>query len=82
MNATAGVPISPVLDTVTESNANAYVSATIDWGDGTRSTGTLVPAAGGALAVTGTHAYTETGTYNAVVTADDSARRHSKPRTR
>jgi hypothetical protein len=72
VNATAGVPISPVLDTVTESNANAYVSATIDWGDGTRSTGTLVPAAGGALAVTGTHAYTETGIYNAVVTADDS----------
>jgi hypothetical protein len=72
VNATAGVPISPVLDTVTESNANAYVSATIDWGDGTRSTGTLVPAAGGALAVTGTHAYTETGIYKAVVTADDS----------
>ena len=71
VGATAGVPISPVLDSVTESNTNAYVSAVIDWGDGTRTTGTIVPAAG-ALAVTGTHAYGETGTYNAVVTVDDS----------
>jgi len=71
VTATAGVPISPALDAVTESNANAYVSAVIDWGDGTRTTGTLVPTTG-ALAVTGTHAYAESGTYNALVTVDDS----------
>ena len=45
--------------------AGAYVGATIDWGDGTRTTGTIVPAAGGALAVTGTHAYAHAGSYNA-----------------
>ncbi len=72
LSATAGVPISPVLDSVTESNPDAYVSATIDWGDGTRSTGTLVPAAGGALVVTGTHAYAGSGSYSALVTVDDS----------
>jgi hypothetical protein len=73
INATAGVAISPVLDAVTESTSSAYVSATIDWGDGTRTTGTLVPAAGGALAVTGTHAYAQAGSYNAVVTVDDAS---------
>jgi len=73
INATAGVAISPVLDAVTESTSSAYVSATIDWGDGTRTTGTLVPAAGGALAVTGTHAYAHAGSYNAVVTVDDAS---------
>jgi hypothetical protein len=72
LNATAGVPISPVLDTVTESTSGAYVGATIDWGDGTRTTGTVVRATGGALAVTGTHAYADAGAYNAVVTVDDS----------
>jgi hypothetical protein len=73
VSATAGVAISPVLDTVTESDATAYVSATIDWGDGTRTTGTIVPAPGGALNVTGTHAYAQAGSYNAVVTVDDTS---------
>ncbi len=73
VSATAGVPISPVLDTVAESDPTAYVSATIDWGDGTRTAGTLVPAAGGALAVTGTHAYAQAGSYAAVVTVDDAS---------
>jgi len=72
LSATAGVPISPVLDSVSESNPSAYVSATIDWGDGTRTTGAISPAAGGALDVSGTHAYPEAGTYNALVTVDDS----------
>jgi hypothetical protein len=69
---TAGVPASPVLDTFTESDAQADVSATIDWGDGTRSAGTIVPASGGAFNVTGTHSYAEAGSYTAKVTADDS----------
>ena len=72
VSGTAGVPISSGFDTFTESDPNAYVSAVIDWGDGTQSTGTIAPAAGGALAVTGTHAYTNAGSYNAAVTVDDS----------
>ena len=72
VSATAGLAISPVLDTFTESNPNAYVSATIDWGDGTRTAGTIVPAAGGSFSVAGTHSYADAGTYNAVATVDDS----------
>ncbi len=39
IGATAGVPISSVLDTFTESDTHAFVAASIDWGDGTRSVG-------------------------------------------
>ena len=49
LQATAGVPISPVLDTFTENDATAYVAAAIDWGDGTRTAGTIVPASGGGV---------------------------------
>jgi hypothetical protein len=73
LQATAGVAASQVLDTFTESDPNAYVSAAIDWGDGTQTAGTIVPAAGGAMAVTGAHAYAQAGTYAAVVTVDDSS---------
>jgi hypothetical protein len=73
LQATAGVPISPVLDTFTENDASAYVSATIDWGDGTRTTGAVIPSPGGGFSVTGTHAYAQAGSYNAVVTVDDAS---------
>jgi hypothetical protein len=72
LQATAGVPISPVLDTFTENLANAYVVATIDWGDGSQTAGTIVPASGGAFNVTGSHSYAQAGTYTAKVTVDDS----------
>jgi hypothetical protein len=71
VSATAGVPISPVLDTFT--NTESQASATIDWGDGTRAAGTIAPAPGGAFSVTGTHAYSATGTYTATVTVRDFA---------
>jgi hypothetical protein len=69
--ATAGVPISPVLDTFT--NTDAAATAVIDWGDGTRTPGTIVSAPGGAFNVTGTHAYAATGGYTATVTVRDFA---------
>ena len=69
VSATAGIPISPVLDTFTNTESNA--TATIDWGDGTESVGTIVPASGGAFNVTGGHAYALAGTYTATVTVDD-----------
>ncbi len=69
VNATADVPISAVLDTFTNTGPNA--TATIDWGDGNRSTGTITAAPGGAFNVTGTHAYARAGSYTAVPTVDD-----------
>ena len=69
VDATADVPISPVLDTFTSTGSNA--TATIDWGDGPRTVGTIVPASGGAFNVTGGHAYAVAGTYTATVTVDD-----------
>ena len=66
VNATAGVPISPVLDTFTNTESSA--TATIDWGDGTRTAGTIVAAGGGAFNVTGSHSYALTGSYTATVT--------------
>jgi hypothetical protein len=66
VKATAGVPTSPVLDTFTNTESSA--TAMIDWGDGTRTAGTIVPAAGGAFNVTGSHAYALTGSYTATVT--------------
>jgi len=66
VNAIAGAPTSPVLDTFTNTESSA--TATIDWGDGTRTAGTIVPAAGGAFNVTGSHSYALTGSYTATVT--------------
>jgi hypothetical protein len=71
--ATAGVPVTSVLDTFTESNPNATPRATIDWGDGTTTPGSIQPAAGGTFVVTGDHAYAETGSYTTQVTVDDSS---------
>ena len=69
LNATAGVPISPVLDTFTNNESSA--TATIDWGDGSRSVGTIGPAPDGAFNVTGSHSYALAGSYTATVTVDD-----------
>lgn len=71
LTATAGVPVTATLDTFTESNPNATPTAQIDWGDGTRSTGTIAPGSGGVFVVSGSHAYAQTGSYTATVTVDD-----------
>ena len=71
--ATAGVPVTAVLDTFTESNADASPTALIDWGDGARSAGTIVPGPGGTFLVAGNHAYAHTGSFLADVTVDDSS---------
>ena len=69
--ATAGVPVTAVLDTFTESAPGSTVRAVIDWGDGARTPGTVAAAAGGVFAVTGNHAYAATGNYTAKVTVED-----------
>ena len=71
LQTTAGVPISPVLDTFT--NTESHATATIDWGDGARTAGTIGPLGGGTFDVTGTHAYAEAGSYTATVTVRDFA---------
>ena len=71
--ATAGVVVTSPLDTFIETNRSATPRATIDWGDGTRTSGAIAPGAGGTLVVTGSHAYAETGSYTAQVTVDDSS---------
>jgi hypothetical protein len=69
--ATAGVPVTAVLDTFTESTPGSELRATIDWGDGTQTAGTITGGAGGAFVVTGNHAYAQTGSDTAKVTVED-----------
>ncbi len=68
--ATAGIPVSPVLDTFT--NTESQATAVIDWGDGIRTVGTIADAGGGAFNVIGNHAYAVPGNYTAMVTVRDA----------
>ena len=69
--ATAGVPFSASLTSFDSSDAAAAIAATVDWGDGTSSAGTIVPQGGGVFAVTAGHSYAMPGTYTASVTVQD-----------
>jgi hypothetical protein len=70
---TAGIPVTAALDAFTETNSSARPKALIDWGDGTRTAGTITPGSGGPFLVAGDHAYAHTGSYMAEVTVDDSS---------
>jgi hypothetical protein len=64
LSATFGQQFSGLLATFTDSNAGATVgnlSATIDWGDGTTSTGTITVDPSGGFDVSGTHTYSAAG---------------------
>jgi hypothetical protein len=77
-SATAGVSVSPTVATFTDSKPPWYqppwhpsqFSATIDWGDGTTTSGTVSPPSGygDPYQVTGTHTYAVQGTYTTHVT--------------
>jgi len=69
--ATAGVPVSASLASFDSSDAAAEITAAVNWGDGTASSGTVVPEGGGAFAVTGSHSYAMAGSYTATVTVQD-----------
>ena len=71
VTATAGVPVGAVLDMFTESSPGSGLVATIDWGDGTRTAGTIAGGSGGSFVVTGNHAYAQAGSYTAKVTVED-----------
>lgn len=70
---TTNVALTNLLMTFTDGNPNALLSdfsATVNWGDGTTSAGT-VSANGRIFDVTGTHTYAQGGTFTVVVTAND-----------
>lgn len=58
-------------DTDTISTASDFF-ATIDWGDGTTTSG-VVSGSAGAFQVSGTHTYANYKTYNVIVTLNDDA---------
>ena len=73
ISATEGAPITATVATFTDANPNAAVgdfTATINWGDGTTSTGTITEQ-NGVFSVAGTHTYAEEGKDPISVTITD-----------
>jgi len=67
----AGARFNGVVATVTDSDTDAVaLSATIDWGDGTRSAGVLT-GSGGQYNVIGSHVYRQPGEYTVTTTVSD-----------
>jgi hypothetical protein len=76
--ATAGTTFSGTVATFTDGDPAGAIAdfvATINWGDGSSSTGT-VSAASGAFAVSGTHSYASTGNFPLAVTIRDTGGSH------
>ena len=75
LNGTPGTPLNATVATIADPNttatASAY-SATINWGDGNSSAGT-VAGGNGNFTVTGNHAYAVTGAYPIAVTITSAA---------
>jgi hypothetical protein len=75
VSATAGAQFSATVATFTDADPAGTASdytATINWGDGSNSAGTVSPAPGGGFAVTGSHTYANPGTYATSVAIDDA----------
>jgi len=73
--AESGVVFTGAVATFTDTNAAGLASdfvATIDWGDGNTTAGT-VTGGGGAFTVSGTHTYANAGVFNVIVTLTDDA---------
>jgi hypothetical protein len=70
-------PVAHFTDTDPNGNARDY-QADIDWGDGTRSTGTIAADSTGGFTVAGSHTFARSGLYRVVVTVlDFGGERHS-----
>jgi hypothetical protein len=72
---TEGMPFAGAVASFTDANPNGAVgefAATITWGDGRTSSGTITANAGGGFAVTGTHTYAEEGVNVVAVTITDA----------
>jgi hypothetical protein len=75
LNATEGRTFTGAVAALAATTAGATAtdfSATIDWGDGTSSTGTVTATGNGGFLVLGSHAYTEEGTETVTVIASDN----------
>ena len=71
INATEGQPFNGLVATFTDSNPSSTTSdftATILWGDGHQSLGTLAQTGPGTFSVSGSNTYAEAGSYIAIVT--------------
>ncbi|HYR15729.1 MAG TPA: hypothetical protein VEQ67_16160, partial [Mycobacterium sp.] len=74
LTATEGAPFSGTVATFTDPDASSTASeysATVNWGDGSSSAGTVSGASGGPFTVTGSHTYAEEGTYSTSVVIED-----------
>jgi hypothetical protein len=73
--ATAGVSFTGVLATFTDADPAGTTSdytATIGWGDGANSAGTIEPVPGGGFAVIGSHTYAGVGAYQTSIKIADA----------
>jgi hypothetical protein len=74
LNATQGVSFTGTVATFSDGNPNAAAAdfqATIAWGDGETSAGTITPGNATGFQVTGTHTYSEHGQFNASISLSD-----------
>jgi PKD repeat protein len=72
--ATEGAQFSATLATFQDANSFAAASdfaATINWDDGTTSSGTVVSAGNGLFNITGSHTYAEEGSYSVQIAIED-----------
>ena len=73
-SASTNAPFNGVVATFEDTNPNGTLdqfTATITWGDGHTSAGTILSSPGGGFLVTGVNAYTTTGAFNVVVAIVD-----------
>ncbi len=76
ISATEGTGFSGAVATFTDTNPAgdpADFTASIDWGDGTTTTGTVSGSFGGPFTVSGDHAYIDEGTFSTTVTLTDNS---------
>jgi hypothetical protein len=74
VNSVEGAQFNGTTGTFTDTNANQPASsftATINWGDGTTSTGTIT-GANGSFSINGNHIYAEEGSFNTTVSVQDT----------
>jgi hypothetical protein len=74
LSTTAGTQFSGEVATFTDANPYGIASdytATVNWGDGTITTGTIASAAGGGFTVMGSHTYAGGGAYTLSIAIDD-----------
>ena len=81
LTATEGSAFSGTVASFTDPDPNGTAgeyAASINWGDGHTSSGVVLGVTGGPFAVTGTHTYTEEGSYTATVSVNDTGNSYVK----